>query len=781
MPALPAMAREAAAAPGAAPGAPPGAGPEEPPPQVRPLKAQILLSMKRSFDLFAGDEASVTPPVYEPARDLAIASRVRRGERAREEGREERRELRAGGGGGVGGGERGGGEGGAGDPRAAKRGCRCRLHRRRRWGRALRRVTVARRLSRPPFASRRPGAPELASSVASLLTAPPSLGPRSPFPPICRRAQITSEYSGLACYVPRGADPSRPRRDPAISTSDAAKAAARVGDSIFARLRGEVPVRATKEGERGEEEAPEAPERAAPMLTDGSERPAEAAAKGTAGREVSFGAGALAGAGSSRALAVAPGGQASASRAQPSSAASSAALQLALVSSRREAPGSELSSSVSSALALSSATLAGQALRETGALSGEARVRPAAGPKALTPAARAVLDALRTQEEADREVEMEEAEEGGAGGRGPAAAPSTALALPTAAPAPPPPSSAQIARSAAARWPRPSWHAPWRPYRVISGHLGWVRSVAFEPGNEWFATGSGDRTIKIWDTASGRLKLTLTGHIEQVTGLAVSDRSPYLFSCGLDKMVKCWDLETNRVIRSYHGHLSGVRCLALHPELDILFTGGRDATCRVWDVRTRSPIHVLTGHDDAVATVAARATDPQVVTGSHDKTVRLWDLRTGKTLSVLTHHKKSVRALVTPRETRTLVSASADGIKKFLLPAGEYLHPFIQDQRAIINCLATNADGVLASGGDDGSLWFWDRHSGNAFQKTRSIAQPGSLEGEAAIMAASFDVTGTRLVTCEADKTIKMWKEDENATEETHPIEFAPPSTFRRY
>lgn len=32
---------------------------------------------------------------------------------------------------------------------------------------------------------------------------------------------------------------------------------------------------------------------------------------------------------------------------------------------------------------------------------------------------------------------------------------------------------------------------------VISGHLGWVRSVAVEPGNQWFATGAGDRVIKV--------------------------------------------------------------------------------------------------------------------------------------------------------------------------------------------------------------------------------------------------------------------------------------------
>ena len=75
----------------------------------------------------------------------------------------------------------------------------------------------------------------------------------------------------------------------------------------------------------------------------------------------------------------------------------------------------------------------------------------------------------------------------------------------------------------------------------------WVRSLAFDASNEWFVTGSADRTIKIWDLASGQLRLTLTGHIEQVTGLAVSARHPYMFSCGLDKMVKCWDMEYNKV------------------------------------------------------------------------------------------------------------------------------------------------------------------------------------------------------------------------------------------
>jgi pleiotropic regulator 1 len=95
--------------------------------------------------------------------------------------------------------------------------------------------------------------------------------------------------------------------------------------------------------------------------------------------------------------------------------------------------------------------------------------------------------------------------------------------------------------------------------------------------------------------------------------------------------------------------------------------------------------------------------------------------------------------------------------------------------------MAANQDGVLASGADNGSLWFWDWTSGNSFQQQDSIVQPGSLDSEAGIYAMSFDVTGSRLVTCEADKTIKMWKEDEAATPESHPVQFQPPRDIKRF
>ncbi|KAK0486568.1 WD40 repeat-like protein [Armillaria novae-zelandiae] len=307
---------------------------------------------------------------------------------------------------------------------------------------------------------------------------------------------------------------------------------------------------------------------------------------------------------------------------------------------------------------------------------------------------------------------------------------------------------------------KPTYHPPWKLVRVISGHLGWVRSVAVEPGNKWFATGAGDRVIKIWDLASGELRLSLTGHISTVRGLAVSSRHPYLFSCGEDKMVKCWDLEANKVIRHYHGHLSGVYSLSLHPTLDVLVTAGRDASARVWDMRTKAQIHVLSGHTGTVADVKCQESDPQVITGSMDSTVRLWDLAAGKTMVTLTHHKKSIRSLAIHPTEYSFASGSAGGnnIKKWKCPEGTFVFNF-SGHNAIINTMSVNAEGVFFSGGDNGTLTFWDYNTGTPFQNMDDVPQPGSLEAEAGVFCSTFDMTGTRLITGGADKTIKVYAE----------------------
>jgi len=280
--------------------------------------------------------------------------------------------------------------------------------------------------------------------------------------------------------------------------------------------------------------------------------------------------------------------------------------------------------------------------------------------------------------------------------------------------------------------------------------------------------------------ATGTIKLTYTGHVSSVRGLAVSNRHPYLFSAGEDKTVKCWDLEQNRVVRHYHGHISAVNCVAMHPNLDILFTAGRDSAVRVWDLRTRQNVLNLQGHHGSIASMAVQGIDPQVITGSHDCTVRLWDLVAGKSSSVLTHHKKSVRAVCLHPTQFMCASGSADNIKQWKLPAGEFMQNML-GHNTIINSMAINSDSVFISGGDDGTLRFWDWRTAYCFQELQSPVQPGSLDAENGILDVKFDMSESRLLTMNCDKTIKMYREDENATPETNPVEWKPDYKRNRY
>jgi pleiotropic regulator 1 len=183
---------------------------------------------------------------------------------------------------------------------------------------------------------------------------------------------------------------------------------------------------------------------------------------------------------------------------------------------------------------------------------------------------------------------------------------------------------------------------------------------------------------------------------------------------------------------------------------------------------------------------------------SIEKTIRLWDLAAGKTMCTLTNHKKSVRAIVNHPTLHMFASASPDNIKEWKYPEGKFIQN-LSGHNAIVNCMAVNSDGVLVSGADNGTMYFWDWKTGKLFvcvpssvkltyfsrqgynfQRFQAPVQPGSLDSEAGIFAMTFDMSGSRLISCEADKTIKIYKEDESATEESHPINWKPDILKRR-
>src|SRR5262245_45161425 len=92
------------------------------------------------------------------------------------------------------------------------------------------------------------------------------------------------------------------------------------------------------------------------------------------------------------------------------------------------------------------------------------------------------------------------------------------------------------------------------------GHLGAISSVAFHPGGKIFATGSKDRTVKLWDAESGKLLRTLTGHSSDVNSVTFSPDGKTLASGSSDRTVRIWDVRAGLVLRIYRSAFGRGQC-----------------------------------------------------------------------------------------------------------------------------------------------------------------------------------------------------------------------------
>jgi len=86
---------------------------------------------------------------------------------------------------------------------------------------------------------------------------------------------------------------------------------------------------------------------------------------------------------------------------------------------------------------------------------------------------------------------------------------------------------------------------------TLVGYRHWVNAVAYSPDGRWLVSGSSDKTLKVWDTESGREQITLVGHTRTITSASFSPDGRWIVSASYDKTLKLWDASSGDEVRAY--------------------------------------------------------------------------------------------------------------------------------------------------------------------------------------------------------------------------------------
>lgn len=284
--------------------------------------------------------------------------------------------------------------------------------------------------------------------------------------------------------------------------------------------------------------------------------------------------------------------------------------------------------------------------------------------------------------------------------------------------------------------------------RVLEGHSAPVYSAEFVANGTKVATGSHDRTIKLYDATTGALQTTLLGHRDWVWSLAAHPTRNVLASGSFDGDVRLWDVDNGQVLNTITigariwsvafrsdgnklvvGFEGGISIIDVatgtvdatanvpgDPVLSVVYTPfdakilcaeGSTATLR--DPATLSSIdRRFTGHQGYIYAAAMSPDGTTIATASADRTVRTWNASTG-----------------------AQVASTETGL-------GSYLD---------VTFNASGAQLLVASG--DGTA---------KFLETATLRRVNSLAGHNGLVYnAQFDASKRRVVTASTDLTARIW------------------------